>query len=175
MRAQASCLQSPAAFVVGSHGTKPVIPELRRRSTSQQTGGRLPGGPCLTQGFFASVSPAGTIIEAPTGAGVHTSRSAPMACWAITRNWPVPATRFQPVLATHWIRGENGATTPALIPPVAELRARDASFPQTGHNVSGPFPRQVSGSLGGANVLGYPITEVSGCGALASPISTSST
>ncbi len=142
----------PGAFVVGTPA-KPVIPELADFYAT--TGGRATWGPCLTEGFFASVSPVGTIIEAPTGSGLYIQ----ICTNGVLGYHPELAGtgyEFQPVLATHWIRGENGAYV-GPDPPVANS-GEGRYFPQTGHNVSGPFLDRFL-SLGGANVLGYPITE----------------
>ena len=142
----------PGAFVLGTH-TIPVVPELADFYAS--TGGRATWGPCLTEGFYASVSPTGTIIEAPAGSGLYMQIC---ANGVLGYHPELAGTGYeiQPVLATHWIRGENGAYV-GPDPPVANS-GQGRYFPQTGHNVSGPFLSRFL-ALGGADVLGYPITE----------------
>ncbi len=142
----------PGTFVVGT-GTKPVIPELATYYAS--TGGELTWGPCLTHGFFAEVGSAGTIVEAPTGSGVYIQVC---ANGVLGYHPELAGTGFeiQPVLATHWVRGENGRFV-GPDPPVANS-GEGRYFAQTGHNLSGAFLTKFV-ALGGVDVLGFPITE----------------
>ena len=144
--------KEPGTFVVGT-GTKPVIPELA--SFYASTGGESTWGPCLTHGFFAEVGPAGTIVEAPMGSGVYIQVC---ANGVLGYHPELAGTGYeiQPVLATHWIRGENGRFV-GPDPPVANT-GEGRYFPQTGHNLSGAFLTKFL-ALGGADVLGFPITE----------------
>lgn len=142
----------PGSFVVGA-GTKPVLPEFA--AFYESTGGAATWGPCLTHGFFAAVGPGGTIIEAPTGAGVYIQVC---ANGVLGYHPELAGTGYeiQPVLATYWIRGEVGNFV-GPDPPVPN--AGDGRFfPQTGHNVSGAFLARFL-ALGGVDVLGFPITE----------------
>lgn len=152
----AVCLEfvfkEPGTFVVGTR-TKPVLPELALFYAS--TGGESTWGPCLTHGFFAEVGPAGTIVEALTGSGVYVQVC---ANGVLGYHPELAGTGYeiQPVLATYWIRGENGRFV-GPDPPVANT-GEGRYFPQTGHNLSGAFLTRFL-ALGGADVLGYPITE----------------
>ena len=141
----------PGTFVVGTR-TQPVIPEFAAFYAS--TGGTSTWGRCLTHGFFAAVGPAGTIIEAPTGSGVYIQVC---ANGVLGYHPELAGTGFeiQPVLATYWVRGEDGQF---LGPdPPASNSGKGRYFPQTGHNVSAFLTRYLA--LGGVEVLGYPITE----------------
>lgn len=142
----------PGTFVVGT-GTKPVIPELA--SFYASTGGEFTWGPCLTHGFFADVGPAGTIVETSTGSGVYLQVC---ANGVLGYHPELAGTGYeiQPVLATHWVRGENGRFV-GPDPPVTNS-GEGRYFPQTGHNLSGAFLTRFL-FLGGVDVLGYPITE----------------
>ena len=139
-------------FVVGA-GTQAVIPEFAAFYAS--TGGEATWGPCLTHGFFAAVGPAGTIVEAPAGAGLYIQ----VCANGVLGHYPELAGtgyEIQPVLATHWVRGEDGQF--AGPDPTATNSGEGRYFPQTGHNVSGAFLTSFL-SLGEVEVLGYPITE----------------
>ena len=142
----------PGTFVVGA-GTKPVLPEFA--AFYESTGGAATWGPCLTHGFFAAVGPVGTIIEASSGAGVYIQVC---ANGVLGYHPELAGTGYevQPVLATYWVRGEDGNFV-GPDPPVPN--AGDGRFfPQTGHNVSGAFLARFL-ALGGVDVLGFPITE----------------
>ena len=152
----AVCLEfvftEPGTFVVGTQ-TKPVLPELA--SFYASTGGESTWGPCLTHGFFAEVGPAGTIVEASNGSGVYIQVC---ANGVLGYHPELAGTGYeiQPVLATHWVRGKEGRFVgPDL--PVANTGG-SLYFPQTGHNLSGAFLTRFL-ALGGADVLGFPITE----------------
>ena len=142
------------AFVVGAR-TQPVLPEFAAFHAS--TGGRATWGPCLTHGFFAAVGPAGTIEETPEGAGVYLQAC---ANGVLGYHPELAGTGYeiQPVLATHWIRGERGQFV-GPDPPAANAGG-GRYFPQSGHNLSGAFLTTYL-ALGGGKVLGYPITEAS--------------
>ncbi len=142
----------PGTFVVGTV-TKPVLPEFGAFYAS--TGGALTWGPCLTHGFFAAVGPAGRIVEASTGSGVYLQIC---ANGVLGYHPELLGTGYeiQPVLVSHWVRGESG-TFVGPDPPVTNT-GEGRYFPQTGHNVDGPLLTRFL-ALGGADVLGYPITE----------------
>ena len=139
-------------FVVGA-GTQAVIPEFAAFYAS--TGGEATWGPCLTHGFFAAVGPAGTIVEASPGSGVYVQVC---ANGVLGYHPELAGTGYevQPVLATQWVRGESGQFVEPD-PPVANT-GEGQYFPQTGHNVIGAFLTSFL-TLGGVEVLGYPITE----------------
>lgn len=142
----------PGTFVVGTD-TKPVVPEFGAFYAA--TGGAATWGPCLTHGFFATVGRAGTVVETSTGSGAYIQ----VCANGVLGYHPEllgTGLEIQPVLATHWVRGEQGMFVGAD-PPVANTGA-GRYFPQTGHNVDGPFLTKFL-ALGGAEVLGYPITE----------------
>ena len=142
----------PGVFVVGTR-TKPVLPEFAALYAS--TGGEATWGPCLTHGFFAAVGPAGTIVEASRGSGVYMQIC---ANGVLGYHPELAGTGYeiQPVLATHWVRGEDGQFVGP--DPPATNSGEGRYFPQTGHNVSGAFLTSFL-ALGGVEVLGYPITE----------------
>ena len=144
--------KEPGTFVVGTR-TKPVLPELA--SFYASTGGAATWGPCLTHGFFAEVGPAGTIVEASTGSGVYIQVC---ANGVLGYHPELAGTGYeiQPLLATHWVRGEDGRFV-GPDPPVA-YTGEGRYFPQTGHNLSGAFLTRFL-ALGGTDVVGYPITE----------------
>lgn len=142
----------PGTFVVGT-ATKPVLPEFAALYAS--TGGALTWGPCLTHGFFAEVGSAGTIVETSAGSGVYIQ----VCANGVLGYHPEllgTGLEIQPVLTSHWVRGETGQYV-APDPP-ARNTGVGQYFPQTGHNVSGTLLATFQ-SLGGADVLGYPITE----------------
>lgn len=156
MNLRAVCVEfvftEPGAFVVGTRPT-PIIPELADFYAS--TGGAGTWGPCLTNGFFVTVGPGGTIIEADPGLGVYVQ----ICANGVLGYHPQLAGsgyEIQPVLATSWVRGDNGQ----YVGPDPPARAISAGryFPQTGHNLSGALLTTFQ-ALGGADVLGYPITE----------------
>ena len=153
---QAVCAEfvftDPGTFVVGTR-SKPVLPEFAAFYAS--TGGEATWGPCLTHGFFAAVGLDGTIVEAPTGSGVYIQVC---ANGVLGYHPELAGTGYeiQPVLATHWVRGEGGIFV-GPDPPVTDS-GEGRYFPQTGHNVSGAFLTKFQ-ALGGVDVLGYPITE----------------
>lgn len=142
----------PGAFVVGTR-PKPVLPEFADFYAS--TGGAATWGPCLTQGFFVSVGPGGTIIETQPGLGVYIQIC---ANGVLGYHPELAGTGYeiQPVLASHWVLGEDGQFV-GPDPPVRNTGAGQY-FPQTGHNVSGALLARFL-ALGGADVVGYPITE----------------
>jgi len=142
----------PGTFVVGT-GTKPVLPELA--SFYASTGGESTWGPCLTHGFFAELGPTGTIVETSTGSGVYLQVCA-NGVLAYHPELAGTGYEIQPVLATHWVRGENGQFV-GPDPPVANT-GEGRYYSQTGHNLSGAFLTRYL-ALGGADVLGFPITE----------------
>ena len=139
-------------FVVGAR-TKPVIPELAAFYAS--TGGEATWGPCLTDGFFAAVGPAGTIVEVPKGDGLYVQACA-NGVLGYSAELAGTGYEVQPVLAPYWMRSED-ARFAGPDPPVRNTGA-GRYFAQTGHNVSGAFLTAFL-ALGGAEVLGYPITE----------------
>ncbi len=142
----------PGAFVVGTRPT-PVIPELADFYAS--TGGADTWGPCLTNGFFVAVGPGGTIIETDPGLGVYVQICA-NGVLGYHPHLAGSGYEIQPVLATSWVRGENGQYV-GPDPPARTIGA-GRYFPQTGHNLSGALLTTFQ-ALGGAKVLGYPITE----------------
>ena len=144
-------------FVVGAR-TQPVIPEFTAFYTA--TGGATTWGPCLTRGFFAAVGPAGTIVEVSPDAGLYVQAC---ANGVLGYSAELAGTGFeiQPVLATHWVRGEDGRFAGAD-PPAADT-GDGRYFPQTGHNVRGAFLTAFL-ALGGVEVAGYPITEARAAG-----------
>ncbi len=144
--------KEPGAFVVGSRPT-PIIPELADFYAS--TGGTSTWGPCLTNGFFVTVGPGGRIIETDPGLGVYVQICANGVLGYHAR-LAGSGYEIQPLLATSWVRGENGQ----YVGPDPPARATGAGryFPQTGHNLSGAMLNTFQ-ALGGASVLGYPITE----------------
>ncbi|MCY3958970.1 MAG: hypothetical protein OXG65_11825 [Chloroflexi bacterium] len=142
----------PGDFVVGAR-PRPVLPEFAAFYAS--TGGAATWGPCLTQGFFVAVGPGGTIIEVQPGLGVYVQVC---ANGVLGYHPELAGTGYeiQPVLASAWVRDESGR----YVDPDPPVRIAGAGryFPQTGHNVSGPLLTTFQ-ALGGAAVLGYPITE----------------
>lgn len=139
-------------FVVGAR-TKAVIPEFQEFYAS--TGGETTWGPCLTHGFFVAVGPAGTIVEATKGTGLYIQACA-NGVLGYYAELAGTGYEVQPVLTSHWVRGEDGEFV-GSDPPAANT-GQGRYFPQTGHNVSGAFLRRFL-ALGGVEVLGYPITE----------------
>ena len=139
-------------FVVGAR-TKPVIPELAAFYAS--TGGEATWGPCLTDGFFAAVGPAGTIVEVPKGDGLYMQVCANGAL-GYHAELAGSGYEVQPVLAPYWVRSEDGRF--AGPDPPAPNTGEGRYFAQTGHNVGGAFLTAFL-ALGGAEALGYPITE----------------
>ena len=144
--------EEPGTFVVGTR-PKPVIPELA--SFYASTGGETTWGPCLTHGFFAEVGRAGTIVEGSAGSGVYIQVCA-NGVLGFHPELAGTGYEIQPVLASHWVRGENGQFV-GPHPPVANT-GEGRYFHQTGHNLSGAFLTKFL-ALGGVDVLGYPITE----------------
>jgi len=142
----------PGAFVVGTR-PKPVLPEFADYYAS--TGGAATWGPCLTQGFFVSVGPDGTIIETQPGLGVYIQVC---ANGVLGYHPELAGTGYeiQPVLASHWVLDEGGR----FVGPDPPVRSTGAGqyFPQTGHNVSGALMARFL-ALGGVDVVGYPLTE----------------
>ncbi len=145
-------LPEVGTFVVGAR-TKAVIPEFREFYAS--TGGETTWGPCLTHGFFVTVGPAGTIVEAPEGTGLYIQACA-NGVLGYYAELAGTGYEIQPVLAPHWVRGEDGQFVEP--DPPAPNTAVGQYFPATGHNVSGAFLTMFQ-ALGGVEVLGYPITE----------------
>ncbi len=139
-------------FIVGAR-PQPVIPELAAFYAA--TGGEATWGPCLTHGFFAAVGPAGRIVEVSPGMGPYVQVC---ANGALSFRPELAGTGYevQPLLATHWVRGEDGRFVEADLPQPDLGEGR--YFPQTGHNVSGALLAAFQ-ALGGVEVLGYPITE----------------
>ena len=144
-------------FVVGVR-TQPVIPEFAAFYAA--TGGQATWGPCLTRGFFAAVGPAGTIVEVSPGAGLYVQACA-NGVLGYSAGLAGTGYEIQPVLATHWVRSEDGQFAGAD-PPAADT-GDGRYFPQTGHNVRGAFLTTFL-ALGGVEVAGYPITEALAAG-----------
>lgn len=139
-------------FIVGAR-PQPVIPEFAAFYAA--TGGEATWGPCLTHGFFAAVGPAGTLVEVSRGMGPYVQVC---ANGALSFYPELAGTGYevQPLLATHWVRGEDGEFVDAD-PPEPNV-GEGHYFRQTGHNVSGALLAAFE-ALGGVEVLGYPITE----------------
>jgi hypothetical protein len=139
-------------FVVGSR-PRPEIPEFSAFYAA--TGGEATWGPCLTQGFFAAVGPGGTIVEVSPGMGpyIQVCANGALSYYAELAGTGL---EVQPLLTTHWVRGEDGAFV-AADPPEPNTGV-GRYFPPTGHNVSGALLATFD-SLGGVEVVGYPITE----------------
>ncbi len=139
-------------FIVGAR-PQPVIPEFAAFYAA--TGGEATWGPCLTHGFFAAVGPAGTLVEVSAGMGPYVQVCANGAL-GFYPELVGTGYEIQPLLATHWVRGEDGQFVDAD-PPEPNVGG-GRYHPQTGHNVSGAFLAAFQ-ALGGVEVLGYPITE----------------
>ena len=142
----------PGAFVVGTRPLS-IVPEFAKFYAS--TGGADTWGPCLTNGFFVTVGPGETIIETDSSLGVYVQ----ICVNGVLGYHPQLAGsgyEVQPVLATSWVRGENGQYVGP--DPPARIAGAGQYFPQTGHNLNGALLNTFQ-ALGGADVLGYPITE----------------